>query len=87
MMVRGLDGFNWNVIHGTDNTEDLPKKSGNYLVSTIHGADGNMSADVYVCSYDFNSNTWEAIDYDIVVAWAVLPRPCNDNVDIAKYLC
>ena len=87
MLIRGMDGFNWNVIHGPDGKEDLPNKSDNYLVSAIRGEDGNMKADAYVCYYDFNSNTWEVADYDIVVAWSTLPLPYDGNIDIAKYSC
>lgn len=74
--------FKWHMVTGEDGMIDLPRQSDNYLVSTIYGENGNLQTNSYTCYYDANSNTWEAIDSDVVIAWAPIPNPYTGSINL-----
>jgi hypothetical protein len=60
-------------------SEDLPKESGEYLVSVIDEYDGNYEA-VGVARYDAEEGEWQDLGVDrTVIAWNHKPTPYREG--------
>lgn len=76
--------FKWHTIYKDNCSKNLPEKEDTYLVSVIYGEEGNLQTNSYTCYFNASESKWEAIDSDIVVAWAPIPDPYIGDVNLSS---